>query len=81
MHLLPSVYLTHRDSRLGRFCGHGIRRFSRSIKTAKDPAANPIVLPGHEAAVFAVAISQDSRWVVPAATTRRRVCGYFKLTT
>ena len=32
--------------------------------SAKDPAANPIVLRGHESAVEAVAISPDNRWVV-----------------
>ena len=31
---------------------------------AKDPAANPVVLRGHELSVNAVAISADSRWVV-----------------
>jgi WD40 repeat protein len=31
---------------------------------AKDPAANPVVLRGHEWPVSAVAISADSRWVV-----------------
>jgi len=32
--------------------------------SAKDPAANPIVLRGHEGEVTAVAISPDNRWVV-----------------
>jgi WD40 repeat protein len=32
--------------------------------SAKDPAANPVVLRGHEGAVRAVAISPDNRWVV-----------------
>jgi WD40 repeat protein len=32
--------------------------------SAKDPAANPIILRGHEGAVLAVAISPDNRWVV-----------------
>ena len=32
--------------------------------SAKDPAANPVVLRGHEGAVYAVAISPDNRWVV-----------------
>jgi formylglycine-generating enzyme required for sulfatase activity len=32
--------------------------------TAKDPAAAPIVLRGHEAAISCVAISPDSRWLV-----------------
>jgi NAD(P)-dependent dehydrogenase (short-subunit alcohol dehydrogenase family) len=31
---------------------------------AKDPAANPVVLSGHDEGVRAVAISVDSRWVV-----------------
>jgi WD40 repeat protein len=31
---------------------------------AKDPAANPVVLRGHDGAVNAVAISADNRWVV-----------------
>jgi WD40 repeat protein len=31
---------------------------------AKDPAANPVVLRGHDYAVRAVAISPDNRWVV-----------------
>src|SRR4029077_19188503 len=30
--------------------------------SAKDPAANPVVLCGHEGAVSAVAISADTRW-------------------
>ena len=32
--------------------------------SAKDPAANPVVLRGHEGAVNAVAISPDNRWLV-----------------
>jgi hypothetical protein len=43
--------------------------------SAKDPAANPVVLRGHEGAVDAVAISPDNRWVVTAAWTIRRGCG------
>ena len=31
---------------------------------AKDPAANPVVLGGHNGAVRAVATSPDNRWVV-----------------
>src|SRR5208282_3472833 len=31
---------------------------------AKDPAANPVVLRGHDERVCAVAISADSRWIV-----------------
>ena len=31
---------------------------------AKDPAANPVVLRGHEASVNAVAISPDNHWLV-----------------
>ena len=30
----------------------------------KDPAANPVVLRGHEDGVIAVAISPDNRWLV-----------------
>ena len=32
--------------------------------SAKDPAANPVVLRGHEGSVSAVAISPDNRWLV-----------------
>ena len=32
--------------------------------SAKDPAANSIVLRGHDGDVYAVAISPDNRWVV-----------------
>jgi len=32
--------------------------------SAKDPAANPIVLRGHDGPVWAVAISSDKRWLV-----------------
>ena len=32
--------------------------------SAKDPAANPVVLRGHDGPVNAVAISPDNRWVV-----------------
>jgi WD40 repeat protein len=32
--------------------------------SAKDPAANPVVLRGHDGPVNAVAISADNRWVV-----------------
>jgi WD40 repeat protein len=32
--------------------------------SAKDPAANPIVLRGHDGGVNAVAISPDNRWLV-----------------
>jgi WD40 repeat protein len=32
--------------------------------SAKDPAANPVVLRGHDGSVRAVAISPDNRWVV-----------------
>jgi WD40 repeat protein len=37
---------------------------------AKDPAANPVVLSGHEAAVTAVAISADNRWLVTGSHDR-----------
>ena len=36
--------------------------------SAKDPAANPVVLRGHEGAVTAVAISPDNRWVVTGSS-------------
>jgi|SRR5271165_2250017 len=32
--------------------------------SAKDPAANPVVLRGHEAPVSAVAINPDNHWLV-----------------
>ena len=32
--------------------------------SAKDPAANPVVLRGHEKTIYAVAISPDNRWLV-----------------
>jgi WD40 repeat protein len=32
--------------------------------SVKDPAANPVVLRGHEGWVYGVAISPDNRWVV-----------------
>jgi WD40 repeat protein len=32
--------------------------------SAKDPAANPVILRGHEGPVYAVAISMDNRWLV-----------------
>ncbi len=32
--------------------------------SAKDPAANPVVLRGHEGPVYAVAISADGHWLV-----------------
>jgi WD40 repeat protein len=32
--------------------------------SAKDPAANPVVLRGHYWPIYAVAISADNRWVV-----------------
>ena len=43
--------------------------------SAKDPAANSVVLRGHERSVDAVAISSDSRWVVTGSSDRRRDCG------
>src|SRR5260370_26397531 len=36
--------------------------------SAKDPAANPVVLRGHEQLVMAVAISPDNRWVVTGSS-------------
>jgi WD40 repeat protein len=41
--------------------------------SAKDPAANPVILRGHESWVEAVAISPDNHWVVTGSydhTTR-----------
>jgi WD40 repeat protein len=35
---------------------------------AKDPAANPVVLRGHDDKVNAVAISADSRWIVTGSS-------------
>ena len=37
---------------------------------AKDPAANPIVLRGHDGAVTSVAISPDNRWLVNGSTDK-----------
>jgi WD40 repeat protein len=34
--------------------------------SAKDPAANPIVLRGHNGPVSAMAISPDNRWIMTA---------------
>jgi WD40 repeat protein len=36
--------------------------------SAKDPAANPIVLRGHDGFVNAVGVSPDSRWVVTGSS-------------
>jgi WD40 repeat protein len=36
--------------------------------SAKDPAANPVVLRGHEDLVHAVAISPDNRWLVTGSS-------------
>ena len=38
--------------------------------SAKDPAANPVVLRGHESGVNAVAISPDNRWLVTASADK-----------
>jgi WD40 repeat protein len=38
--------------------------------SGKDPAANPVVLRGHEDRVRAVAISPDNRWVVTGSDDR-----------
>jgi hypothetical protein len=38
--------------------------------TAKDPAASPIVLRGHEGAVIAVGISPDNHWLVTGGDDR-----------
>src|SRR5208282_1128208 len=37
---------------------------------AQDPAANPVVLWGHDGAVYAVAISADSRWLVTGSADK-----------
>jgi WD40 repeat protein len=37
---------------------------------AQDPAANPVVLRGHDDRVYAVAISPDSRWVVTGSSDK-----------
>ena len=36
--------------------------------SAKEPAANPVVLRGHDEDVNAVGISADSRWVVTGSS-------------
>ena len=43
-----------------------MRPWCRSTRSAaqKDPAANSIVLRGHDGPLYAVAISPDNRWVV-----------------
>jgi len=38
--------------------------------SAKDPAANPIVLRGHEGAVYAVGISPDNHWLVTSSADK-----------
>src|SRR5271165_1544557 len=38
--------------------------------SAKDPAANPVVLPGHEGWVRALAISPDNRWLVTGSSDK-----------
>jgi WD40 repeat protein len=38
--------------------------------SAKDPAASPIVLHGHESAVYAVRISPDNHWLVTGSFDR-----------
>ena len=43
--------------------------------SAKDPAANPVVLRGHDGAVDALRISQDSRWLVTGGGAIRRGSG------
>ena len=42
---------------------------------AADPAAQPVVLKGHEGAVYAVAFSPDNRWVVTGSEDNTRCCG------
>ena len=41
--------------------------------SAKDPAANPVVLRGHDGLVRAVAISPDNRWVVTGSEDKARL--------
>jgi WD40 repeat protein len=43
--------------------------------SAKDPAANPVVLRGHDNAVHAVAISPDNHWVVTASVEMNNLHG------
>ena len=38
--------------------------------SAKDPAANPVVLRGHDGWVTAVAISPDNRWLVTGSSDK-----------
>jgi WD40 repeat protein len=38
--------------------------------SAKNPAANPVVLRGHDGWVSAVAISPDNRWVVTGSADK-----------
>jgi WD40 repeat protein len=38
--------------------------------TAKEPAASPVVLGGHEGAVNAVGISPDNRWLVTGSVDK-----------
>jgi len=44
---------------------------------AKDPAANPFVLRGHDGLVNAVAISPDNHWVVTGSKDKTaRLCSF-----
>ncbi len=36
--------------------------------TARDPAANPLILRGHTGAIYDIAISSDSRWMVTGSS-------------
>jgi WD40 repeat protein len=38
--------------------------------SAKDPAAKPVVLRGHEDVIWAVAISPDNRWLVTGSSDK-----------
>jgi WD40 repeat protein len=49
-----------------------MRPWCRSTRSAaqKDPAANSIVLRGHDGPLYAVAISPDNRWVVTGSADK-----------
>ena len=46
--------------------------------SANNPAADPLVLRGHEGRVTGVAISPDSRWLVTGSDDRRRGSGIWE---
>ena len=45
---------------------------------AADPAAQPVVLKGHEDSVTAVAFSPDNRWVVTGSERQHRAAVGFE---